>query len=355
MADERSSQIVSIQYLRGFAALLVIFQHAHEQIPAFQAYMDTSFGAGGVDLFFIISGVVMIQSTSRHRPTRRDFMLRRVERIVPLYWTMTALVAVLLIAAHGLVESSVFTVDSFVKSLLFIPSLNPGKDELSPMLKLGWTLNFEMFFYLVFAVFLPLGAVKRIGCITATFLLFYVWGRVLGSQWRPVQFWSDPIVLEFVLGAVIGLVDLRGWLCPLPRWAVYSALAIGVVSFVALSDVPVARLWVRGLPAFIVVGSLIAMERNGLFRFGRGIMRTIGDASYSIYLSHLYGIIAARLLWNRAHLPHGPLSAASFVVFCYAVGLALGLAVYFFFEKPIIDYFSRTRRLQRTPSLVKPA
>ena len=155
----------SIQILRGMAALFVVFFHVSEMLLQytdrqgifcrFASLWHT--GAAGVDLFFIISGFVMVQSTRdkfQKNGSSSEFMLRRIIRIVPLYWLYTSVMLVLVLLPFTL-KNQVFSGWYTVASYLFIPVLNPASGLDLPLLAPGWTLSYEMYFYLIFALLLP--------------------------------------------------------------------------------------------------------------------------------------------------------------------------------------------------------
>ena len=137
--------------------------HSTIQVPSLTPYFHTYlFASGnlaaGVDIFFVISGFIMLVTSRQTSPA--EFMVRRLIRIVPLYWALTLLVSALLILKPELFRTTVVTAPFLIKSLLFIPYANPGHGgEVMPILTPGWSLNFEMFFYLIFCFVLifPLG------------------------------------------------------------------------------------------------------------------------------------------------------------------------------------------------------
>ena len=352
-------EVVSIQYLRGLAALLVIVHHAHEQIPGLQRWFSTTIGASGVDIFFVISGFVMIYTTSLRKLSPVDFLARRAWRIVPLYWALTVFTAVLLIVASPLAHDSIFTIPSFFQSLLFIPHFNPGeRGSLSPMLKLGWTLNYEMFFYVIFALLLGLAIWKRTFIIGAIFIGIIGAGLLFHPTFAPAVFYTQPIILEFVFGCVIGGLDRAGLLRTCPASLSLGGFIAGAALLFVGSpylETPMRAICV-GLPAALVVLSAIALERRmgsvPRWRF----LETLGDASYSLYLSHLYAVIFFRVLWNRLHLPSQGLGwALVFMAACLGVGVIFGLICYALIEQPLLRAARRfgvfkSRRAEGVPA-----
>ena len=161
------AQLQGIQALRAIAALLVVFGHAAHEAEAIAARVgvpaiDPSFlyWGSGVDIFFVISGFIMVHTSAElfGRPGAwRIFLGRRIARIVPLYWLLTSLLLIGSLFVPQLLNVPIGDWQHILASYLFIPSLRGGS-EIRPVMALGWTLNFEMFFYLLFAgaMFLPL-------------------------------------------------------------------------------------------------------------------------------------------------------------------------------------------------------
>lgn len=340
-AEERGKgELISIQVLRGFAAVLVIFHHAHEQFSSVEKVFPTTVGAGGVDLFFVISGFVMIYTTSKRSYSPTEFLLKRIMRIVPLYWLMTFATAVLLIVAGNLVDNSVFTTGSLVKSLVFLPHRNPADYySFSPMLKLGWTLNYEMFFYVVFSAVLFLSNWTRVSVLFIVFSLIVWFAKASGTTSAPVLVWGNTIVFEFLFGCMIGALDVSGLLSRANRLVWLAVLGAGGVAFIALADSAVLpRVLCRGLPASLLVMALVALERFGQVKVVAPL-KLIGDASYSIYLSHLYVVILFRVLWKKLHLPiDGMIASVTFVGLCMTLGVLAGLFTYRFVERRLTEF-----------------
>ena len=333
--------------MRALAALLVVFHHAQEQLGGVRDLIGSDFGVGGVDIFFVISGFVMFYTTGRAPLTAGAFMARRIVRIVPLYWFMTVLTALLLLAAPHLVANSRFTLPSFIQSLLFWPHVNPGKDgSLHPMLKLGWTLNFEMFFYLAFAAALRLRPSLRLAALAVWFSLVVALAVVGRDAPPPVAVWGDSIVYEFLLGGLFALV----WRSPAARRVPLTALCIvfvaGLIALVALSELPMVRLINRGIPALFMVGSILLIEQKLRRPIEVPLLMYLGDASYSIYLAHLYAIVFFRVAWARLHLPHEDVMLGLvYVALCVVTGTLGGCALYTLVERPLTQWVKvRLRR-----------
>ncbi len=136
------------QYLRGLAALSVLVTHAL-QWPLTEINMGLlKTGRLGVDVFFVISGFIITTIAGDGRIDPKQFLVRRAFRILPAYWAATLLITILAVAIPSQFRTTIPTIEGLIKSLLFIPSLEPK----APLLLLGWSLNFEVFFYLLLPV-----------------------------------------------------------------------------------------------------------------------------------------------------------------------------------------------------------
>jgi exopolysaccharide production protein ExoZ len=277
-----------LQALRAIAAWLVVADHAllditHGELRNLTTHIAWASGNMGVYVFFTISGFVMVHicwDDFGRRGAAANFLWRRITRIVPLYWlaTIVALAVHKVSATHGAHAGW----SELVRSLLFIPY----RDEdggWTPILPGGWTLNYEMMFYAIFAA--ALGFRRQIGlpAIAGALGVFTLVGSFLSKG--VVAYLSSPIVLWFVLG--IGLAVLWRW---------------------------------RGLE-----------EPNGLATSAK-LLVPFGDASYSTYLVH--GLVLTMLLRIWVTTLGAP--SACFVVVGVALATVAGLAVHVVMERPIL-------------------
>lgn len=332
--------IISIQYLRAFAALLVVFHHARYQITDFEVFYTGGvwlFGQAGVDIFFVISGFIMWVTTSLRPTTPGDFLRNRVVRIVPMYWLVTLAVAAAALLLPTLFRAVELTPEHVLKSLFFVPHFYPAAPtRIWPLLIPGWTLNYEMFFYLLFAAALFLPRALIIPAISALFAAISVTGLVVPFRDPVLIFFADSIILEFAAGMLIGRLYLEGRLA-LPAWAALSAIAVGLVWMVALTpwEIPETRLLVWGVPAVLTVVGCLSLElRDAIRKYG--LLTLLGDASYSIYLTHILTLGVVRTAWNRLGLVEQDAAAAwIFMAAAIAISAAAGIAAYFLVEAPI--------------------
>ncbi len=333
-------KFVSIQYLRGLAAMLVLASHAL-LYPLTGPHLGYSrLGWLGVILFFVISGFIMVVVTGEGRFSPLDFLRRRFIRIVPMYWGATLLAAALALVAPHLFKTTVYDTGQLLLSLLFVPFYNPVSGGIHPLYKLGWTLNYEVFFYLCFAVLAFLGARARVVGLTAAFSLLAVLGALFQPQPAIPQFYTSFMPLAFCAGAWLGLGTLRGQVTALPRAGIWIALALGAAGLGEGFAVDRAGLLEDGLAftGFVVFASVLVLLAVRLERSLPRItlLERIGDASYSIYLVHIYEVAVlagfAFMLLNPADL----VADYSVAAVSIAGGTIAGLLVYRFVEQPVL-------------------
>lgn len=275
--------LISLQALRALAAWMVVCHHFMQVFFDFHASgpigrFFTDRGAVGVDIFFVISGLVIYLSTQdKHMPARR-FLLNRAIRIVPAYWLYTVLMGLMLVFLGQWLPHPAVDLPHFVLSLLFIPSENPGGYGLYPTLNVGWTLNYEMFFYLLFSLVFSVPQRHRPLIVAAA---LFVVSEVLGRYGLVSRFYENNIIYEFLLGIGIGVLYRRGWIAQ-GFWAPLVVIGISAVAIYHLdaSD----RLLHWGVPSAMIVLACVAMEP--MFR-GNRVLKALGDCSYSVYLVHL--------------------------------------------------------------------
>ncbi|GEO40243.1 acyltransferase [Skermanella aerolata] len=343
--------IISIQILRAFAALLVVFHHARYQIPEFEVFFHGEiwqFGQAGVDIFFVISGFIMWVTTHKRRTTPLRFMTNRIVRIVPLYWLLTLTVAGACLLAPHLFRGVMLTPEHVVKSLFFIPSFYPGlPTRIWPLLLPGWTLNYEMVFYLVFAVALLLPRRLMIPLIASLFVTAVAAGFIFDFDSAAGLFYTESLILEFVAGMMLGHFWLHGRL-KMPTLPALAVIPVAVAALVVLApfEAPETRMLVWGVPAILIVTASLSLDLRGRFASNR-FLKLMGDASYSIYLTHILTLGVVRTVWSRLGLVERELdSACVYLVASIAVSVVVGITVYYLVELPLLRFFKRSKAAQ---------
>jgi len=337
--------LASIQHLRALAAIGVLVFHAADRT-------GWAFGVGGagVDVFFVISGLIMWVISARRPPTPGDFLRRRAARIVPLYWLVTMGLAGAWLAAPGLFPNLKPTPEHVIQSLLFVPHLDPD-GVAAPLVAPGWTLNYEVFFYLVFALVLAAPGRMRIGLLTAILGALALVGLVLRPEHPIAAAWTSPLLLEFLAGVWLGKAWTAGRTPSAAVSGLLLALGVAALTGVALSgiDVEPLRVFLWGGPALLIVAGALGLEAHGLAPRWPAL-RFLGDASYSIYLVHALAISAALRLGGLLGVAAGP----ALLAFCIAVGVAAGVACYLVVERPLLMVF-QPRSARGPAAVARPA
>jgi peptidoglycan/LPS O-acetylase OafA/YrhL len=324
--------IKNIQALRAIAAngvlishLLIVEQKYSHSGPLLSA--DARFGAFGVDLFFVISGFIM--ATIATDTSWQKFLAGRARRILPPYWFYTTLVLLVSLYAPAAVNSSFAHPPSLWRSYLLIP------DTVDPPLAVGWTLIHEVYFYLCFALIIFL--VRSRGFTLPFLLLTWMVAVVCLDAVRKMNDMTDPVAavvvhpltLEFVFGAMIGiLIQRKIAACAAPAlMAGIAALMMVVLWFPGTAAGLIAdRNWMRpiliGAPCALIVYAAVAMEIRGALNAPRWLT-TLGDASYSTYLSHVLVLSALGRLFAMAP-NHNVYLEAAFVIIGIVTANAIG-------------------------------
>jgi peptidoglycan/LPS O-acetylase OafA/YrhL len=351
-----TSGFLGIQALRAIAALLVVVYHAFDmwevRINGAPGLTWTN-GAAGVDIFFVISGFVMVVSSRRllSQPyAAMTFMQHRIVRIVPLYWLLTTLKLALVFFFADLALRSNLDLDYVVRSYLFFPVVD-GAGHFRPLVPVGWTLTYEFLFYALFAVALGM-RVDVLRILIPAFAFFVMLALMRTESWPAWTILFSTIVIEFLFGVALAKLTLRGW--SLPPALAASAMLAGVALILIIPEGPEnLRTLVWGVPALAIVAGAASLEKRIAGVLPRWLL-ALGDASYSIYLVHGFvlpvvglGIIA--LHWTS-------MTAQAFTVAgCLIAGSLAGWLVYVLIERPILLRMKRPTANKSAPRIKLPA
>jgi len=314
----------------------IVWLHAVYGLPsAVERLGAPYFGASGVDLFFVISGFIMVAITMRSDATPGRFFCMRLIRIVPLYWLATFVMIGL--AASGLAPRHPYTTAEIATSLLFVPYA-PAVPAL-PILENGWTLNYEMFFYALFALWLAAPRHLRLIGLLLTLVVLVVLGRLAGPFAVPVATtYTSGLLLEFAAGALLAWLWLRGGL----RLGLVAAL-----SLIALGCYGIAwthpRLVILAGAVLIVAGSL----HPRICAVESPLLLELGNASYSLYLTHQFLIDAVVPRWPRLFAQPSWLSTVLYMACILLLSTVTAWLCYRFIERPLT---ARLRKLVRGPA-----
>lgn len=331
-APHGGEKFENLQALRAFAALSVVLLHGFEiagsygQTPEIFGFFG-KWGNSGVDLFFVISGFVMVYIHSIRPRSALGFLGARISRIVPIYWFITITLAIASIVMPFAFRSLDIDAEHLTSSLFFFAS---ATSDLEPILEAGWTLEYEMLFYVLFAIALV---------FRNELILYLLPCVVLGAL--AISGLVDWIVLEFIIGMLLARFFVNGGQIKRPVLGAVVGFALLFASISLGNAAEHMRVLVWGVPsALIVLCALYMPQLKSRF------VSLLGNASYSIYLVHfialtiIYKVVALLGLDDRMNADL--LLAATLVVATIA-----GVVFYQIVEKPL-------GRLVRNLSITNP-
>ena len=288
MNTGRTARIDILQIIRLFAASMIILYHTG---------LVGSCGYFGVQIFFVISGFLAYHTT-RTPVSAGRYLVRRSIRLLPLYWIFTILTFLVLTLRPGISNLSDGDPLHFLKSLLFIPYTGDAGAVL-PILAVGWTMQYEVAFALLFALSLLISHRHR-GIVCSLLLLaLTAVGLFLKPKSVFLKFYTDAHLLCFVLGLLSGwaygklrtsvpedrpvLSGLTGSL-RIPVRVLLSALVLAALAFLLSGAKLPFRLHISvrlGIPAWILVSGLILLLERVSFP---SKLLALCNMTYSIFL-----------------------------------------------------------------------
>lgn len=320
---------------------MVVLHHAYNRATAdHSGAMGHIFatGAAGVHIFFVISGFVMMHVALNDRGECFDaggFIKRRLIRIYPIYWIFCALT----IAAAALIVPGYKSSEHVsLGAALLLPGYG--------ILNQGWTLTFEVYFYLLFAVFWKAGRLWGMCALSAIFLACVAVGFAIKPTNPMALLVTSPLLLEFIAGIWVAYLLSK----PCPKWlahAFWAGLAGWLITF-TIDEPRIPSLIMWGAPSVLMIAGIIRAEQLGMVPEWVLSRARLGDASYALYLSHILIIdLIIATVWRPVD------SLAVTLVFCFAclaVCAATSVWVYARIEKPILKVL-RSRILPENKAL----
>ncbi|HEV2552801.1 MAG TPA: acyltransferase [Bosea sp. (in: a-proteobacteria)] len=344
------SAILPIQVLRALAAFMVAVHHVQPDAAVLARLAGQPFAGSdllpwmaGVDIFFVVSGFIMVHASASlfDRPGAPAlFLKRRLVRIVPLYWAATTLFLLIALALPATLNSAAPSAGQIAASYLFWPALS-SSGLVQPVYSLGWTLNYEMLFYALFAMALALPRAVVVPAVTLALAALVGGAALAGPLPLPLGFWGQPIVLEFAAGMGIALLHRRGLQLGHGVRLSLLAAALGLLLFgrhLPLGAGPWRDLAVHGFAAALMVLAAVTGSREPAAPSVLTIaLARIGDASYALYLVHPFVIRGLREIFARL----GLFEPGLFVATALTGAVIAALLVHKLFEVPV------TRTLRR--------
>ena len=334
--SSRPSRINILQGLRAYAALPVVLFHTGYTVPGVN-----KIGIFGVHMFFLLSGYIMAQISALDR---HAFMRRRMIRVIPSYWFMTLLLYCVAVFFPRWLNATHAAPSELLKSLFFIP-FQKSNGLFQPILFVGWTINYEMYFYVVLGLAILIWPRRPILLASSVLLAITCVCSFFASANAITTFYGDSVVLEFIFGLLAYQIvtavpehrRIRAKYLLVGTFVATLVLLPTIEAFGLFSSLPyVVRF---GPLSFLLICSscMLALNGNDL-RIGWVVL--LGDAGYTLYLVHPYiemaldRIVARRLPWFHITTTFGCL---------FAVALAFVISVFLYVrvEKPMLRYLNR--------------
>lgn len=317
MKNLKGYELNNIQVLRAFAALAVVFHHAHGRslsygIDSSQLSVFGLVGQAGVDLFFVISGFILIYAYQKRKKSGVRFLCDRFLRIAPLYYLITVSLCLTFFLVPDVFRNFSFSIEHFVQSLMFSSQLLSSNQ---PVLGVGWTLEFEAFFYLVFAggIFL-----RRFISVEVSITLIVVFLVIIGV--------APSICLEFIFGVLVAVGARKNWI-NFNSVVCVALFCVGLLLYFFGAEMESKRVYFFGVgSSLILLASLAAKPVKNK------TIILLGEASFSIYLVHDLSLsllikVSVKLL-NPFFLIYMP------VVFA-VLSVLIGIFLYMLVEQPM--------------------
>lgn len=324
--DERkiNSKFDTLQLLRGIAAVSVVIFHEFGSSGVFK------FGQYGVDLFFVLSGFIILYIHSGDIGSKKamfPYLKKRLTRIFPTYWLVTfGYIVLVTIFSHNAIPFSYI-----FKSFLLLPQ------ESSPIIGVAWTLEFEILFYLIFCILM----FNR----TIFYPIVILWGLTIVYFFIfPVNFplfisrFFNPINLEFLFGCLIALAVLKDKLRNLKRMVPFGVILLvlsAALQYYGILNMHRFIMW--GIPFSVLILGLVKLEMKKRMNVPK-ILIYLGDASYSIYLTHLVTLLIVESSLKKLNI-YEQFGQNGLVQLTFSiVAILVGCVFYQIIERPFLKY-----------------
>ena len=344
-----TKELKLVQIVRAIAASMVVFNHfniAYSNSNQYSFFVSSGLGQlgeAGVDLFFVISGFIMFYTQCTNHETQKGslktalhFLKKRIVRIMPLYWFWTT-VLLLLWALHVAFKDQYFDFSYLTCSYFLIPCLSKHAG-FRPLLEQGWSLAYEMYFYIVFAIILIF---RRCLSNTLYIALFFLINYLISLYLNiPALSYlvAHPMNIEFIFGAIVAWIVMK-WNFNINRNLLWAIFYLGCLLMLSKLFINTSRIIMYGIPSTIIMFAVVLLDKNRHETSISTFLLFLGNASYSIYLTHAYFALAFGMSAKAGKLNHynGDLLIITGTI---ATILFCSLA-YLFIEKPLMQLLKK--------------
>lgn len=332
--------LFNLQALRGIAALLVVMHHSLGHFkamglsnPVFE--FIALHGNIGVDIFFVISGYVMAKTTSKSTPglaTSSQFISKRFARIYLGYWPIF-FIALIIYQFH---RPDYLADKAVLQSFSLLMFGNYAELVITP----AWSLTFELYFYLLIGLILCSRILKPIPifiAISSLIVLKSIFTKLGNNQW--LDFFFSPYIYEFIFGYLIfyywQYISSKQWIIvSLVVGTVCYAIGTqlggdhGYYRFAAICSFSVCLVWL-----------MLLLEAHDVIVF-RGLIKKVGDSSYTLYLTHTILLGLFYSLGIRDFLVSKNLALPGFIA-CIVLITLISWVFYILVEAPLYNSSKR--------------
>jgi peptidoglycan/LPS O-acetylase OafA/YrhL len=343
----QTTTLQSIRLLRFFAAAFIVAFHAETYLLRMAEGARTTPSVVipfGTDLFFVISGFLMVYVTAGKSLTFQQFIVPRFARLIPLYWLFTTLMLTILIIAPKLFYSTKLDIWHVAASYALVPYPHPFTGLQRPLLVWGWILNLLIPISAIYALFLGFSVRKRVFFVGVALASVVVLNQFVRDRFGLINFYGSPITLEFLFGMTIGVFYLEfGHMRPLYA-SILLVLGLAIIAFGINEHVSEDsdRVWYWGISSVCLLAGLISIEK-GLGWINFGILNNIGDASYSTILTQFFSLGLVNYIIISTHLSD-VFGETGSQIFFLASALAVGSLTYVYIERPWVKLIRRLEK-----------
>lgn len=333
--------LIYLQYLRGLAALAVVYYHLslkYNDLVIVTSELPV-FGSEGVNVFFVLSGFIISYMNELRAKNPMRFLWDRIVRVVPLYWFYTIIIVLAMSFFPNIVKSGTFDLNHIVASFFFVPYIHPLFEyEYWPALIPGWTLNYEMYFYFIFFCSLFFRKNVQLVFVIITIVSIIILQKMFPLIY-PFDFLGNTIVLAFLFGILIAQIVINFSAKFTLKLNIFLLIALIFGCFLNLNG----SLYLNVISALLVF-VLITFNLTSKPIHCR-TLKILGDSSYSLYLSHIFVISALNTTCKK--LPFDSITNAYvFFVASFCLSIFVGILSYKFIESPLMNYFKRNKSIK---------
>lgn len=336
MENKKRSEIHNLQIIRGIAAMMVVTNHLWGTV--FGGIFKFN-GGIGVDIFFVLSGFLMVLTQNNARGPV-SFLTGRIGRIYPMYILISLPLIIMMVELDNPFK--------LLSNLFLIPTYGFFQHRLAN--DPAWTLVYEMIFYVMFSAALVISRKRAIACMIVCFMLtasavaftFYIPPQPRYGWINIGYILGDNLLIDFGMGCMLAVIYDN--LKIQKRMGFYFFLiSVIAVIYVSLLHISGARIIKFGIPALLIIILAIYSRSGNCIIFKT--LHVVGDASYSIYLSHLYFALAMHNSVNVKNIAstNAEIATLIFTGMCVAFGLFINITV----EKPIMKYMADRKRQRK--------